>query len=422
MIKGRKISAPSYWPHSYWQQDAANDLWAKALADPAPLGVFIVNPSSGPGAEKSQDWVIQAGIIQGSATAVGYVSTDYANAAIARDGSRTVEKILEEIQQHVDWYGVGGVFLDEVSNGWNEQQSDDIEFYRELMEGIRKAHGKDFVTVANCGTIPREEYLPLFDIIVTFEQHIDKYLAAKEEELHPAAFRRYSGEKFWHMVHDITSEEQARTAFARANKLGVRHVYLTDGSNDHEPPAMWGNPYGVPPADWLWEMHKKWAAGLPLVDPEPPAPTIPEVTRTTVAEMINKAISAIPKPEVTRESLSKAISDAVASIPKHEVTRKDVEGIVAKAVASLPKTEAAPSVTEQEVRDMVAKAVANAAPRQGSMINWVTREEVESGRVRVYHPRVPGVTLSVAESKKESALKAGWVETQPESYTLTRDE
>lgn len=258
---GRRISYPSYWPHSYWQEDPASDIWARVMDDPRQTGIVLVNPDSGPGATKQQDWVIQSQVIRQSGASVsGYVSTNYADKGPARTvGSRGHDKILSEIQQHIDWYGVTGVFLDEVSNGWNDAQKNDHVWYGELVKKIRAKHGEGFTIIGNCGTVCREEYLPLFDVVVTYESDAAKYVSTPVKDLHPQVFRRYGHGKFWHMVHDVTSQPQARQVLNRAGEIGVHHLYITDGTNAHTPPALWGNPYGAPPAGWLHMMQRAWA-------------------------------------------------------------------------------------------------------------------------------------------------------------------
>lgn len=279
----RHVSYPSYWWAS-WFEGAEKDLWGVTLADPATVGFVIVNPNSGPGDAESVDWQTQAEIARGAgATVLGYVSTDYANAGIARDGSRTHEAIIADIAKYRAWYGVDGIFLDEVSNGWGDAQKNDHTWYAELTAAIREAH-PGIVLVGNAGTNTRPEYLPLFDVLVTFEKSAAEYLAATDAQLTPNEYRGQPASKFWHMVHDVTSPAQATAVLERAAKSNVGHLYVTDDTNAHEPPAMWGNPYDRPPAAWLLAKQRAWARGTP--------PAVPDVsTRRNRVSIIGDSFS-----------------------------------------------------------------------------------------------------------------------------------
>lgn len=279
----RHVSYPSYWWAS-WYEGTEKDLWGVTLADPATVGFVIVNPSSGPGESESVDWQTQAEIARGAgATVLGYVSTDYANAGIARDGSRTHEAIIADIAKYRAWYGVDGIFLDEVSNGWGDAQQNDHTWYAELTAAIREAN-PGIVLVGNAGTSTRPEYLPLFEVLVTFEKSAAEYLAATDAQLTPNEYRGQPASKFWHMVHDVTSPAQATAVLERASKANVGHLYVTDDTNAHEPPAMWGNPYDRPPAAWLLAKQRAWARGTP--------PAVPDVsTRRNRVSIIGDSFS-----------------------------------------------------------------------------------------------------------------------------------
>lgn len=263
----RRVSYPSYWWASYYQP-RESDTWADTLSDPSTVGFVIVNPNSGPGETASSDWQVQMDVARASgATVLGYVSSDYANAAIARDGSRTPENIIAEIQSYVEWYGIDGVFLDEVSNGWSEEQADDHVWYGDLVRSLR-GQFPELILVGNAGTNTRRDYAEMFDVLVTFEGTAERYLTTEKTNLLPSDYQGIASTKFWHMVHDVESREQATAVLSLASEVGAGHIYLTDDSNTHEPPAMWGNPYDVPPASWLLGLQRDWARYQSSSDPE----------------------------------------------------------------------------------------------------------------------------------------------------------
>lgn len=288
----RKVSYPSYWWASFYQEDPDKDLWKKTLSDPATAGYVIINPNSGPGDEVNSDWATQADIARTSgATVLGYISTDYANKAIARDGSRTYYTIAAEARKYVDWYSVDGFFLDETSNGWSDEQAEDHIWYEELTSLLRDEFPNAHL-IGNAGANTRPEYLPLFDVLVTFENSAENYLAASPQSLVPDHYKKVGPGKFWHMIHDITSEDQARGVLEKASQSNVSNIYLTDDSNAHEPPAMWGNPYDVPPTAWLLDMQRKWARGLSLDAPVSGGEDTPDVsTRRNRVSIIGDSFS-----------------------------------------------------------------------------------------------------------------------------------
>ena len=306
----RKVSYPSYWWASYYQEDKSKDLWGKTLSDPATAGYVIINPNSGPGDEVNPDWATQADIARTSgATVLGYISTDYANKAIARDGSRTHNTIVAEARKYSEWYSVDGFFLDETSNGWSDEQAEDHVWY-EALTNLLRGEFPNAHFIGNAGANTRAEYLPLFDVLVTFEKSAEEYLAASPQSLVPEHYKKEGPGKFWHMIHDVTSEDQAREVLEKASQSNVSNIYLTDDSNYHEPPAMWGNPYDVPPADWLLDMQRKWVRGISLTVPSSggEAPSVPTVgTPMDMDPATGEPVYPVPD---SRQAIQDALNEA----------------------------------------------------------------------------------------------------------------
>ncbi|MDO5619256.1 spherulation-specific family 4 protein [Kocuria sp.] len=310
---GRRISYPSYWWASYYQSDPSLDHWATTLADESSVGFVIINPNSGPGDDVSEDWQQQVRLAKGAgATVLGYVSTDYANAGIARDGSRDPNTILREIRQYVGWYGIDGIFLDEVSNGWSEAQVDDHIWYQKLVSTVRD-NFPELVVVGNPGVNTRVEYAEIFDVLVTFENTAEAYLDSSVSQLRPDHYRTFPDAMFWHMIHDVEGPDQAEAVLEKASRAGVGHLYVTDDSNAHAPDEMWGNPYDVPPAAWLLETQRDWATAArrgPKGDKGDPAEVEIIGTPVTLDSAFAVPSSAPDSREIIQEALDGVVNGA----------------------------------------------------------------------------------------------------------------
>jgi hypothetical protein len=115
--------------------------------------VVIINPSNGAGGSKDSHWVDVTDDLQDAGIeVVGYVSTAYAG--------RSEGEAKDEIDRYYDWYGLDGVFLDEVSPS-------DHDYYKDLEE-YADPDGTQTV-VLNPGAPVPESYEDAGDIIVAYE-------------------------------------------------------------------------------------------------------------------------------------------------------------------------------------------------------------------------------------------------------------
>ena len=97
----RSVIAPTYfWPE-------VPNGWAKVLMTTMYVSVVIVNPDSGPGAQKLQEF---AAVVKQSQAAgiqvLGYVRSVY--------GTRQMADVVSEINSYRTWYEVDGFFIDEL--------------------------------------------------------------------------------------------------------------------------------------------------------------------------------------------------------------------------------------------------------------------------------------------------------------------
>ena len=130
--------------YSYPGSDWSNLVWAKQVNPNVPM-VAIVNPSDGPGWYKDPNYVSGIDSLQSAGiTVVGYVWTDY--------GARSVASAEADIAAYRDWYGVNGVYLDQMSN------VPGYEWYYSTLNSYAKSIGMTLV-VGNPGASVPSSYI-----------------------------------------------------------------------------------------------------------------------------------------------------------------------------------------------------------------------------------------------------------------------
>jgi hypothetical protein len=194
-------------------------LWDKALASRPAL--TLINPGSGPGTAQSSTYVgLVAKAKAAGAKVLGYVYTDY--------GARALADVKADIDKHIAWYGVDGIFLDETSN-----VAAAVPYYVDLSAYLR---GKGRMVVLNPGTKTIEEYAGLADYIMNAETDVPRYVARTAATWES----KYPG-KFWHCVHTCSAADMPMVVhLAKARGAGL--LYVTDD--------VMANPYDRLPAYW----------------------------------------------------------------------------------------------------------------------------------------------------------------------------
>lgn len=274
-----------FWPDYYDDgKPGKASKWAQILKFAGSLGIVILNRNSGNWDEKNEDFGKQAelALAAGAKRAVFYVKTQYLAATLpAGDPGRnnvpnvdkyTPDYILGQIEKAKTQYGdvCQGVFLDETINGWGTQAGR-IPAYKSLIDKIRAKYGKDFLIVVNSGSNISEDMCKLdFNVCMMFEKEATAFLNEDPgTPILPDHMKAYPSTRWWAVVHGVTSENY-RKVFDKADKLGIAHLYITDGQLREDPQqgGQWepvGNPYANPPSNHILELVVPWLKGyLPL--------------------------------------------------------------------------------------------------------------------------------------------------------------
>lgn len=274
-----------FWPDYYEDgKPGKTSKWAQILKFAGSLGIVILNRNSGNWDEFNVDFQKQAqlALAAGAKRAVFYVKTQYLAATLpagdpGRNNIPDVDKyteayILSQIEKAKTQYGdvCQGVFLDEAINGWGAQAGR-IPAYKSLIGKIRAKYGKEFLIVINSGSNISEDMCKLdFDVCMMFEKDAAAFLVEDPgTPILPDHMKQYPSTRWWAVVHGVTSENY-KSVFDKADKLGIAHLYITDGQLREDPQrgGQWapvGNPYANPPSQHILDLTVPWLKGyLPL--------------------------------------------------------------------------------------------------------------------------------------------------------------
>lgn len=217
----QRVAVPSYvYPGGVWSQ----------LEQGAPtVGLSIINPRSGPGAAVDANYVAQVKSTRAKGIKVmGYVDTSYS--------LRSLATVRADIDKHFAWYGVDGIFLDQVTTSCVSRFTD---YYADLYQYVQRKGG---TVVLNPGTNPGECYMTSSDVVVTFENLYDWYSAWQ-----PAGWEnKYAASRFWHLVYSADDRTQLTDVVGLSKSRNVGWIYVTDDVLD--------NPWDTLPSFWSEEL------------------------------------------------------------------------------------------------------------------------------------------------------------------------
>jgi len=265
-------------PVTYWWADFhwnTNSNWNIVFDNIDLIPFILINPHSGVGNNVEPDFVTLTKRITSLGRPVcAYVRT------VTDLGTRTmrpVEDIKAELLKYKEFYGdtITGVFFDEAPNGWAEPAKSQVTIYKELGAWAKSQFGADFLVVMNPGSPTTADMLECADVLMTFEQSPENYLSG-ESNITPDWYKDQPSYRFWHAVHNVTDEAQAKQVLDKASKSNVAHVYLTtdkfSGVIGSESPD--NNPWDNLPEKWLVDLQTNWCRRVSCETPQ----AVPNIT------------------------------------------------------------------------------------------------------------------------------------------------
>lgn len=146
---GNGLIVPMYGWDAGW-----SDIIHAKKENPGTKIIAIINPASGVGSGRDSHWANVVNDLQDAGIrVVGYIATSYAG--------KSIDSIENDVDNYYDWYGVNGIFLDEVSTG-------DASYYETLRHYAEKPTGTQDV-ILNPGAPVPSSYENAGDVIVAYE-------------------------------------------------------------------------------------------------------------------------------------------------------------------------------------------------------------------------------------------------------------
>lgn len=314
----RNISMVTYYWPDYYNRDQPGKVpqWDKTLLFGDTLGIVILNKSSGNWGDKvDNDFLTQGKLAEaaGAKYVAFYLQTRYGansefatptyferirkNLNVSAEAVRedTEEAILAQVRNLVKWYKTDGglrkfaIFLDEVVNGWDDEQKAIMPYYKRLYGKIKEIAGQDTLVIINPGSNTRPEMMDACDIALTYESNAQKYIDAKVTDIHPRHYDGMPSWRFWHVVHGVT-KDNVDAVFAKSDKAGIGHLYATDrtfavGNGSEDEPDQ--NPYDKAPAEWVADRAKAWINNV--------LPFEQRVSQLETVQVVNNRAYSIPE-------------------------------------------------------------------------------------------------------------------------------
>ncbi len=215
----QKMAIPAYFY-------ATSPYWTQLQSGSPTVGIAVMNPSSGPGPRQNADYVNTVNMTKNAGVqTLGYVYTSY--------GSRSLRTVKSDIDKYYKWYGVNGIFFDEVSTDCSKASS----YYKDLYNYVK---GKGGTVVLNPGTQTNECYMSVGDTVVNFEGPYSTYASSYAE---PSWVKNYNASRFWHLVYAASAEDMPKAVDSSKDRH-AGYIYVT--------PDTLSNPWDTLPSDTYW--------------------------------------------------------------------------------------------------------------------------------------------------------------------------
>lgn len=229
-----EIVVPAYFYPS------AGSPWGPmtAAADKAPI-TAIMNPGNGPGNGVDQNYVKVVNAFRAAGgRVIGYVYSSY--------GTRPLAQVTADIDRYRNWYGIDGIFVDEMGNTGPAQRLDYYKSIYDYVKGVDPA----WEVMGNPGTQTIEQYAtwPTADRLMVFENVGSAYPTHA-----PSAWNaNYPSEKFVNLIHTEDSPAKIAEYLELAVSRNVGSIYITDD--------VMANPWDTLPT--YWQQHVDAVAAI----------------------------------------------------------------------------------------------------------------------------------------------------------------
>lgn len=229
-----EIVVPAYFYPS------AGSPWGPmtAAADEVPI-TAIMNPGNGPGTFKDQNYVNAVNAFRAAGgRVIGYVYSSY--------GTRPLAQVTADIDRYRTWYGIDGIFVDEMGNTGPAQR---LDYYKSIYDYV-KGVDPEWEVMGNPGTQTIEQYAtwPTADRLMVFENVGSAYPSHV-----PSAWNaNYPAEKFVNLIHTEDSPTKMAEYLELAVSRNIGGIYIT---ND-----VMSNPWDTLPS--YWQQHVDAVAAI----------------------------------------------------------------------------------------------------------------------------------------------------------------
>jgi len=239
-----EIIVPAYFYPS-WMPSQNEWLQLTAAASQGARITAIMNPGNGPGTASNSDYVTAVNALRAAGGKVlGYDYTCYGiNLCTPQvPPTRSTPDVLADARRYASWYGVDGVFLDEMST-----QTGALPFYQAVSSSLRSAH-PGWEIVGNPGVAPAAGYTAVASTLMSFEGSYTDFING------PFLGGLTNAGSTGAIVHSVATVAQMQEVMGLARQYGLGAIYVTDGT------MASGNPYLHLPSYWTAEVA---AAAVP---------------------------------------------------------------------------------------------------------------------------------------------------------------
>lgn len=175
--------------------------------------IAIINPDNGVGSSKDSNYVSGVQKLKAAGiTVLGYVYTNY--------GSRSTQTIESQIKDYKSWYGVNGIFFDEMSSSGSS-----LSYYKTLSSYVKSLDLG--TTVGNPGTTVSTSLVGVFTNLCIYENPGMPAVSQLN------GYSSYGKGQFSYIAYGVGSLPGKSTVKNTANYVSYLYITNLGGSNPY---------------------------------------------------------------------------------------------------------------------------------------------------------------------------------------------